>query len=67
MKSIHLYEVKMLDGTRYQGEIAYRDEKMVVLRLPPNPTNQKLRLYNHGILSIRELGWKRHYLLSHVH
>lgn len=64
MKSLHLYEVKMLDGTRYQGEIAYRDEKMVVLRLPLNPASHKLRLYNHGILSIRELGWKKRYLLS---
>ena len=64
MKSLHLYEIKMLDGTRYQGEIAYRDEKMVVLRLSLNPTSDKLRLYNHGILSIRELGWKRSYLLS---
>jgi hypothetical protein len=64
MKSLHLYEVKMLDGTRYQGEIAYRDEKMVVLRLPPDPASHKLRLYNHGILSIRELGWKKRYILS---
>lgn len=59
MKTAQTYEVKMLDGTRYQGEIAYQDEKMVVLRLPNNLKNQKLRLYNHGIVSIHELGWKR--------
>jgi hypothetical protein len=61
MKSIHIYEVKMLDGSRYQGEIAYRDDKMVVLRLNPRSPGQKLRLYYNGIISIRELGWRRAY------
>ncbi len=54
----------MIDGTRYQGEIAYRDEKMVVLRLRRYPVEQKLRLYYNGILSIRELGWQRAYALK---
>ncbi len=62
MKTAQIYEVKMLDGTRYKGEIAYQDEKMVVLNLPSKPTSHKLRLYNHGIVSIRELGWKKGYL-----
>ena len=61
MKSIHIYEVKMLDGSRYQGEIAYRDDKMVVLRINPRSPRQKLRLYYNGIISIRELGWRRIY------
>ena len=61
MKSIHLYEVKLLDGSRYQGEIAYRDDKMVVLRLNHGSTRQKLRLFYNGIISIRELGWRRAY------
>jgi hypothetical protein len=63
MKPLHLYEVKMLDGTRYQGEIAYQDEKKVVMRLPHKPASQKLRLFNHGILSIQEIGWKKAYAL----
>jgi len=66
MKTAHIFEVKMLDGTRYQGEIAYRDEKMVVLNLPSKPTSHKLRLYNHGIVSIRELGWKKSSSLNQV-
>lgn len=59
MKTAQIYEVKMLDGTRYQGEITYQDEKMVVLNLLSNPTSHRLRLYNHGIVSIHELGRKR--------
>ena len=59
MKTAQTYEVKMLDGTKYQGEIAYQDEKMVVLNTLSDPTSHKLRLYNHDIVSIRELGWKK--------
>lgn len=66
MKTAQIYEVKMLDGTRYQGEIAYQDEKMVVLNLLSNPTSHKLRLYNHGIVSIREIGWKKTSSLNQV-
>ena len=66
MKTAQIYEVKMLDGTRYQGEIAYRDEKMVVLNLLSNPTSHKLRLYNHGIVSICEIGWKKTSSLNQV-
>lgn len=64
MKILHLYEIKMVDGTRYQGEIACRDKKMVVLRQRRHPVEQKLRLYYNGILSIRELGWQRAYALK---
>lgn len=63
MRSLHIYEIKLLDGTRYKGEIAYRDEKMVVLRLRQRSREQKLRLFYNGILSIRELGWQRTYAL----
>ena len=64
MKSMHLYEVKLLDGTRYQGEITYRDEKMLVLKQSHTSTVQKLRLFYNGILSIRELGWQKAYALN---
>jgi len=63
MKILHLYEIKMVDGTRYQGEIGYRDNHMVVLRLRRHPVEQKLRLYYNGILSIREMGWQKAYAL----
>ncbi|MCK4673219.1 hypothetical protein KAT67_04475 [candidate division WOR-3 bacterium] len=64
MKSLHLYEVKMLDGTRYKGEIAYKDEKMVVLKLNQKPPIHKLRLFYNGIISIRELGWQRAFAMK---
>lgn len=64
MKAMHLYEVKLMDGTRYQGEIAYKDDKMIVLRLRQNRMEQKMRLFYNGILSIRELGWQRVYAFA---
>lgn len=57
MKRFRLYEVKLIDGSRYQGEIAYKDEKMLVLR--PKSSEHKLRLFYNGIISIRELGWQK--------
>lgn len=61
MKSLHLYEVKLIDGSQYRGEITYRDDKMLVLRLRNQTSQEKLRLFYNGILSIRELGWQRAY------
>ena len=69
MKVLHLYEVKTLDGARYQGEIAYKDEQKIVLKqrgifnTTSGVTPQKLRIYNKGISSIREVGWKKAYAL----
>jgi hypothetical protein len=62
MKILHLYEIQLLDGTCYKGEIAYKDDQKIVLRqrLP----EQKLRIYNSGIQSIREVGWHRAYALT---
>lgn len=57
MKSLHLYEVKLIDGSLYKGEIVYKDEKMLVLR--QKARNNKLRLFYNGIMSIQELGWQR--------
>ncbi len=55
MKPLHLYEIKMIDGSSYRGEIAYRDERMLVLRLK-NRLNQndacpKVRLFYNGIIT----------------
>ena len=69
MKVLHLYEVKMHDGTSYRGEIAYKDNHKVVLKQRGifNTTNgvtpQKLRIHNSGISSIREVGWQKAYAL----
>jgi len=59
MKTLHLYEVKLIDGRRYRGEIAYKDDKMLVLRLKKKTAMQKLRLFYNGIISIQELGWQK--------
>ena len=61
MKMLYLYQIKLLDGSQYIGEITYRDEKMIVLRLQKHTSQGKLRLFYNGILSIRELGWQRVY------
>jgi hypothetical protein len=63
MKVLHLYEVKMLDGTRYRGEIAYKDEQKVVLKMRNHVPQQKVRIYNNGIQSIRDVGWQKAYAL----
>ena len=62
MKILHLYAVELLDGTRYQGEIAYKDDEKIVLRqrLP----EQKLRIFNASISSIRDIGWKKIYVVK---
>jgi hypothetical protein len=61
VKPLHLYEVTMLNGTKYRGEIAYRDDKMLVLKVKEQLPEQKLRLFYSGIISIREMGWQRAY------
>ena len=63
MKVLHLYEVKLLDGKRFQGEIAYKDQEKLVLRLRHKFPQQKVRILNKGISSIQELGWKKEYAL----
>ncbi len=62
MAPVHLFEIKMLDGSRYRGEIAYKDDKMIVLRLSESCDSElgiKIRLFYNGIMSIQELGWRR--------
>jgi hypothetical protein len=57
MKAIHLYEVKLLDGTQYRGEITYRNDEKIVLK--PFMSAEKLVIFNNSIASIREIGWKK--------
>lgn len=59
VRSLHLYEVKLLDGSRYRGEITYRDDKRLVLLVNDQFSREKLSIFYNGILSIRELGWQR--------
>ena len=63
MKVLHVYEVKTTDGAKYQGEIAYKDEDKLVLRLRHRSPEQKLRLFRSGIISVKELGWQKAYAL----
>lgn len=63
MKVLHLYEIKMLDGTQYRGEIAYKDDQKIVLRFRNRMPEQKLRLLKDGILSIHDVGWQKAYAL----
>lgn len=62
MKSMHLYEITTLDGSRYRGEIAYKDDKMIILRMREQSPEQKLRIFYSGIISIREVGWQLGYV-----
>ena len=50
MKVLHLYEVKMLDGASYRGEIAHKDDSKIVLRLRHRSPEQKLRLFRQSII-----------------
>ncbi len=66
MKPLHLYEVKMIDGSKYCGEIAYKDDRMIVLRTNGSGNGSlgfftKVRLFYNGIMSIQELGWQRRF------
>ena len=63
MKVLHVYEVKTVDGAKYRGEIAYKDEDKLVLRLRHRSPEQKLRLFRSGIISVKELGWQKAYAL----
>jgi hypothetical protein len=63
MRVLHVYEVKTADGGRYRGEIAYKDEEKLVLRLRHSSPEQKLRLFRDGIISVKELGWQKAYAL----
>lgn len=64
MAPVHLYEIKMIDGSKYRGEIAYKDDRMIVLRTSNGLGRSaelftKVRLFYNGIISIQELGWQR--------
>lgn len=53
----------MLDGSQYRGEIAYRDDEKIVLKLRQRSPEQKLRLFKNSIASVRDAGWHKAYAL----
>jgi hypothetical protein len=59
MKISQLYEIKLIDGSQYRGEITYKDDKMVVLKAHEKSYEYKMRLFYNGIISIKDLGWQR--------
>ena len=63
MKVLHLYQIKMLDGSQYRGEIAYRDDEKIVLKLRHRSPEQKLRLFKSSIASVRDVGYQKAYAL----
>jgi len=63
MKVLHLYQVKMLDGSQFRGEIAYRDDDKIVLKLRHRSPEQKLRLFKDSIASVRDIGYQKAYAL----
>ena len=63
VKVLHLYQIKMLDGSQYRGEIAYRDDEKIVLKLRHRSPEQKLRLFKNSIASVRDVGYQKAYAL----
>lgn len=56
MKKIHLHEVKLIDDTIHRGEIAYKDDIAIILRLK---NNQLIYLPCTNIVLIKDLGWQK--------
>jgi len=56
MKKVHAYEIKLIDGTIYCGEIVYKDDKAIRLRLK---SKQLIFLPYNGIRLINDLGWQK--------
>ncbi|MEO0129289.1 MAG: hypothetical protein ABIL02_03535 [candidate division WOR-3 bacterium] len=57
MKSIYLYEVKLLNGEIKVGEIVSRDDKGIWLRLNQKE-KKKIKILYSEVMSIREMGWR---------
>jgi len=51
-----MYEVRLIDGTVHRGEIVYRDDKAIRIKLK----NEQIALVSRdGILLIKDLGWRK--------
>jgi hypothetical protein len=54
MKSKNIYEIKLLDGTYYKGEISHMDDEVVILKLGTSRLSKTLRVFHDMIVSIRQ-------------
>ena len=55
MHKVHIYEIRLIDGTVHRGEIVYRDNKTIRIKLK----NREVVLVSRdGILLMKDLGWK---------
>lgn len=55
MRKAHIYEVRLIDGTVHKGEIVYRDDKSIRIKL----RNKEIVLVSRdGILLMKDLGWR---------
>ena len=55
MKKVHVYEVKLIDNTVYRGEIVYKDDNTIRLKLQ---NREIILLSKDGIMLIKDLGWR---------
>ncbi len=56
MKKVHVYEIKLIDGTIYRGEIVYKDDKIIRIKLK---NREIIILSKAGIMLIKDLGWQK--------
>ena len=54
MKSGNIYEIRLLDGTYYTGEISHIDDEMVILKTGTNRLRRTLQVFHDMIISIQE-------------
>jgi hypothetical protein len=54
MKSGNIYEIRLLDGTYYTGEISHMDDEMVILKMGTSRLRRTLQVFHDMILSIKE-------------
>lgn len=54
MKSDNIYEIRLLDGTCYTGEISHMDDEMVILKMGTSRLRRTLQVFHDMIISIQE-------------
>jgi hypothetical protein len=60
MKSYHAFGVILTNGKSFEGCIEHQDEAKVVLRINIGTEKETIvSLYNHSILLVEDLGWRR--------
>jgi len=58
MKKCHLYEVTLVDGKVYCGEILSKNGKVLWLKLK---SSEKIRINNEAVMVMKDLGWQKVY------